>query len=195
MCQVFDWHLSATSLQVASAIGEAAAKLAACIDDPLHLLSSQSHDFVFAFDNVAGSAPSDVAAAAALVNALAPLGGILRGIRLVKWRVTTEVMQALTVSLPNTIRLSLEGCIMYSGAWQRLTVQPRLECLSFLFKTRITLSQVLLLAKGVRKSMEILIGSSCMNAVHTAAIAKAIVSLAAQRKLVGRPPVIIKMLE
>ena len=195
MYQIFDWHLSATSLQVASAIREAAAKLAACIDDPLHLLSSQSHDLVFAFDSVAGSAPSDIAAAVALISALAPLGGILRGVRLVKWRVTAEVLQALTVSLPNTVRLGLVGCIMYSGAWQRLMVQPRLECLSFLRNTRITLSQVLLLSKGVKKSMEILIGSGCMNVVHTAAIPKANVSLAAQRRLVGRPPVIIRMLE
>ena len=183
----FEWGLDAPSLQAASAVGEAAAKLAACIDDPLRMLSHQRHDLVFAFDSIMEPEASD--AAVALISALAPLDGILRGIRLARWRVTAEVLQALTVFLPNTFRLGLKDCIMNNGAWQRLTVQPRLESLSFLGVTQITLSNVLLLAKGVRQCMEISVGLGCMTAVDKAATPEA--SLAAQR---GQPPVVIKML-
>ena len=185
----FEWGLGVPNLQLASAVGEAAAKLAACIDNQLHLLSHQRRDCLFAFDSVAGSAPSDASVAVALVNALSPLDATLRGIRLVKWRVTSEVLQALTVSLPNTVRLSLEDCVMYSGAWQRLMVQPRLESLSFLRMTRITLSKVMLLPKGVRQHMEILIGLGCMTAADKAAMPEAVLSFAAQRR---RPAVIIE---
>ena len=187
--RAFEWGMDAPSLRLASAIGAAAVKLAACIDDPLHLLSHQRHDLVFAFDSIMEPEASD--AAVALISALAPLDGILRGVRLVKWRVTAEVLQALTASLPNTGRLGLKDCIMNSGAWQRLSVQPRLESLSFLGDTQIALSNVLLLAKGVSQRMEISVGLGCMTAVDKAAMPEAVASLVAQCR---QPPVVIKML-
>ena len=191
MYKAFEWGLDAPSFKLASAVGEAATKLAASIDDPLHLLSHQRHDLVLAFDNIMGPEASDVAAAVALISALAPLDGILRGIRLGRWRLTAEVLQALTASLPNTVRLGLEDCVMNNGVWQRLTVQPRLERLSFLGDTQIALSKALLLAKGVRQRMEISVGLGCMTAVDKAAMPEAVASLAGQR---SQPPVVIKML-
>ena len=187
----FEWGLGAPSLELAAAVGEAAAKLAACIDDPLHLLSHHRYGLVLAFDNIMGPAASDAAAAVALISALAPLDGFLRGVRLVRWRVTAEVLQALTVSLPNTVRLGLKHCFMNKGAWRRLMVQPRLGSLAFLGNTRISLYKVLWLAKGVRQLMEISVGLGCMTAVDKRAMPEAVASLAGQRR---QPPVIFQML-
>ena len=172
----------------ALAVGEAAAKLSASLS---HLLLPLT--LVLSFNRIADE-PSDALAAVELIGALTPLDAVIRGVRLKRWRVTAGVLHALTVALPKTVTLGLRDCIMDNGAWLCLKVQPRLERLLFLDKTRITLGQILSLAKGVRQKMKILVGPSCMTDADQVAMHEASKSLSAQRKSVSLPPVIISML-
>ena len=185
----FEWGLEMPpSRQQALAVWEAAAKLSACIDSPRFPLSC----LVLACRVESRMSPSEAATAVALIYALKPLDATLQGVRLKRWRVTAGVLQALTMYLPNTVMLGLEDCIVDSGAWQCLSVQPRLERLLFLGRTRTTLAQILVLAEGVKQGLEILVGMGCMTAADRAAVPSAAWSLLELRQFVDRPPVIIR---
>ena len=133
-------------------------------------------------------------AAAALIRALAPLDAILHGVGLKNWSVTAEVLHALIVALPSTVILRLVDCVMDSGAWQRLSFQPRLERLFFLGKTRITLSVLLSLVEGAGQKLEILIGPGCMAPSDQTALPEAMKSLSALRNFSDHPPVTVRII-
>ena len=181
----FEWALDVPpSEQHQQAFGEAAAKLSASIGDPPSL------SLVLAFDRIEDE-PSDVVAALALISALAPLDAFLHGVCFRRWRVTAEVLQALTVALPNAVALGLKDCVLDVRAWLRLSIQPRLGCLMVLDKTRITLSQVLTLARDVGQKLDIVVGPGCMTPSDQMAFPKAMQSLSARRNSLDLPPVTI----
>ena len=104
------------------------------------------------------------------------------------------MLQALTVALPNTVTLGLKDCVMESGAWLRLSIQPRLERLVVIDKTQITLSQILALARDVGQKLTIVVGPGCMSSTDQMAMQWAMLSLSAQRNSLGQPPVTIRVM-
>ena len=190
----FEWALDVPpSHQQESAVGKAAAKLSACMGDTLLPRSGLRHELVLSFNTIEDDS-SDAVVAATLIRVLAPLDAILHCVSLKRWRVSSEVLQALTVALPNTVILCLKDCVMDSGAWQRLSVQPRLERLLFLGKTRITLSVLLSLVEGAGQKLEILIGPGCMAPSDQTALPKAMKSLSALRNFSDHPPVTVRII-
>lgn len=123
-----------------------------------------------------------------MIRGLSPLANHIMKLSLIGWKVTAEVIKAISTALPELHSINLDFCTLDSGAWRELLTMTAFTHLK-LDGTPCSLLQVTSFAASVRRGMTLAINSRCMIASERTAFKDFIPVLNAQRDHMHLPPI------